>query len=90
MAERSARRDSQLIVWLVLLAATLLTAVLGLENSQPSTVVGVLLIAIGCMKLRLVTIHFMELGNAPLGLRLAAEAYSAIMIVTLLVLYLAV
>jgi Prokaryotic Cytochrome C oxidase subunit IV len=89
MSERSTRRDSRLIVWMVLLAATLLSGVLGIERSQPSTVVGVLVISIGCVKLRLVTIHFMELGGAPLWLRLAAEAYSVILIVTLLVLYLA-
>ncbi len=90
MTKRSTLRDTQLIVWMILLTATMVSAGLGFEQSQPSTLVGIIVIAIGCIKLRLVAIHFMELGGAPLGLRLAAEAYSAIMLITLLVLYFAV
>jgi hypothetical protein len=88
MTERVRLRDAQLVVWFVLMAATVLTATLGLEQGEPSTVVGVVVILIGCVKLRLVLIHFMELGNAPVGLRLAAEGYSVSVLVALLGLYL--
>lgn len=86
--KRTHIRNAQLIVWFVILGATVLTAVLGLEQSQPSTIVGVILIAIGCIKLHLITIHFMELGNAPLGLRLAAESYFVLVLTALTTLYL--
>lgn len=81
-------RDAQLLVWSILVGATVVTAVIGLGQGEPSTVVGVLVIAIGAIKLRLVMIHFMELGTAPTPLRLIAEGYSAAVLVALLGIYL--
>lgn len=83
-------RDAQMLVWVLLVGATVLTAVLGFGQGDTSTVAGVLVIAIGCVKLRLVMIHFMELGSAPTGLRLLAEGYSAVVLVSLLAIYLLV
>ena len=78
------------VVWLGLVAATLLTALLGLEQHAASRGVGVALMVIGFVKLRLVMIHFMELRDAPRGLRLAVEAYAGGVLAVLVVLYFAV
>lgn len=83
--------DVQITVWAVLIAATALTAVAGLEQARAGAVgVGVLLLGIALVKVRLVGIHFMELGNAPLPLRLVFEGYVAAVAVVLVVLYLVV
>ena len=81
--------DAQLTTWLVLITATALTAVLGLEQaSSEAAVAGVALLVIGFVKLRLVGIHFMELGNAPVPLRLLFEGYVVVVFTVLVVLYL--
>jgi hypothetical protein len=61
--------DRPTLVWLVLLAATMLTAVVGLEH-DPSRTAGLVLLTVAFVKLRLVGIHFMELRTAPTPLRL--------------------
>ena len=59
----------------VLLAFTLITFGLA-EGSQASrNVIGCLVLFIGFVKLRLVGVHFMEIGNAPLVLRALFELY---------------
>lgn len=80
--------DRQLGVWGILMGATVATAVLGLEQAGASTVVGTALLAIAFLKLRLVGIHFMELGTAPAGLRLAFEGYVVLVFTVLVALYL--
>lgn len=82
------RTDPATVVWLVLLAATVLTAVVGLEQAGTSQSVGLLLMGIAFVKLRLVGIHFMELGTAPLPLRLVFEGYVVAVFVVLVTLYL--
>ena len=83
--------DTQLTVWVVLITATVLTAVLGLEQSASgAAVVGVVLLGIALVKVRLVGIHFMELGNAPRPLRALFEGYVALVAGVLVVLYLVV
>jgi caa(3)-type oxidase subunit IV len=85
------RADIQLTVWVVLVVATAMTAVLGLEQASAGTVAaGVALLGIAVVKARLVGIHFMELGNAPLPLRLLFEGYVALVGLVLVVLYLVV
>lgn len=88
---RALRADSQVAVWFVLVAATAMTAVLGLEQASTGTVAaGLALLGIALVKARLVGIHFMELGNAPLSLRLMFEGYVVLVGLTLAVLYLVV
>lgn len=81
------RADSQTVVWMVLLAATLLTAVVGLEQHGSARPVGLLLLAVAFVKLRLVGLHFMELRTAPAPLRLLFEGYVAAVFLVLTVMY---
>lgn len=67
--------ERQTLVWLVLLTATLVTALLGLEQVGGHQAVGILLLGIGFFKVRLVGWHFMELREAPWGLRAVFEVY---------------
>lgn len=83
------RSDMPTKVWLVLLAATVLTAAVGLEQAGASHVVGLTLLGIAFVKVRLVGIHFMELGTAPTPLRLLFEAYVVGVFAVLAVLYVA-
>lgn len=80
--------DRQLAAWAILMGATVVTAVLGLEQAGASTIVGTALLAIAFLKLRLVGIHFMELATAPAGLRLAFEGYVVLVFGVLIALYL--
>lgn len=82
-------RDRQTFVWHVLVLATALTAVLGLEERGSAPVVAVALIGIGVVKLRLVAMHFMEVRRAPLPLRLLVEAYAVAVFASLTGIYLA-
>jgi len=76
--------------WLILLLATGLTAVVGIEEGGNSTTVGLVLIAIAFLKLRLVAIHFMEVRTAPRLLRFIVEGYVIAVFAVLAVLYVAV
>jgi hypothetical protein len=80
--------DRQLMVWLVLVLATGLTAALGLEEHGSVRWVGLALIAIGVVKLRLVGMHFMEVRSAPRGLRMILEAYAVVLLAALAGIYL--
>ena len=80
--------DRQTLVWLVLVMATALTAVLGLEEHGSTKAVAVALIAIGVIKLRLVALHFMEVRRAPRPLRLIVEAYAVVVFAALTGIYL--
>ena len=68
------RRPASL-VWLLLMAATVITT-WWLSKDAFSAVVGtVAIFVIAAYKVRLVLLHFMELRHAPLALRLAFEAW---------------
>lgn len=82
------RLDRVTIVWIVLIAATLLTATLGLEQHGASHVLGALLLVIAYVKVRLVVVHFMEIRDAPPALRVLMEAYVAVTGTVLVVLQL--
>ena len=60
--------------WLVLIAATLVSYVLGAEHCVGSTVV-VVILGIAAIKVRLIGLDFMELRSAPIPLRAVFEAY---------------
>jgi len=81
--------DTQVTVWFLLIVATLATAALGLEQAAGgSAAVGVLLLTIAFVKIRLVGLHFMELGAAPRPLRLLFEGYVLVTFTALVVLFL--
>ena len=75
-------------IFVVLVAATLSSWVLGVEGST-SALIGCTILAIAFVKVRLVGLYFMELRQAPPALRGVFEAYVALTAGTLLVLYLA-
>lgn len=60
--------------WLFLVAATLLSWVVGADHGTGSAV-AVLVLAIAAIKVRLVGLDFMELRHAPIPLRAAFEVY---------------
>ena len=62
MSVRDVRRlDTETGVWLILLGATVLTAVLGLEEAGASRAVGLVLLAVAFVKLRLVGLYFIRI-----------------------------
>ncbi|WP_010229118.1 MULTISPECIES: cytochrome C oxidase subunit IV family protein [unclassified Pseudonocardia] len=74
---------------MILVIATLATALLGLEQAADgSTLVGALVLLIAMVKVRLVGMHFMELDRAPVLLRLAFEGYVVVLAGTLMGIYL--
>lgn len=88
---RRLRADTQFTIWLVLITATAATAVLGLEQAAGgATAIGIALLTIAFVKMRLVGIHFMELGNAPVALRAIFEGYVLVTFTVLVVLFLVV
>jgi hypothetical protein len=77
-------RERATLVWLGLMAATCMTT-WGLSKdwfSPAAAVVGTFLIA--ALKVRYVVLDFMELRQAPLGVRIAFEAWPAAVAVMIL------
>ena len=73
--------------WLVLIAATLVSYVLGADHGVGS-VMAVAVLGIAAIKIRLVGLDFMELRSAPLPLRAAFEGYCLLLWAVLSGLYL--
>lgn len=79
------------IVWVVMLVLTVVSGLLSegipssLGLSQSATVIT--LLGIAFFKVRLVIIHFMEIGHAALPLRLVLEAWIILTFSVLLFLY---
>jgi len=83
-------RTKATAVWLALIGATAVAALLGTEGgttSHRAASIGIL--AVAFTKVRLVGLYFMELRDAPVALRLIFEGYCAVVFVTVLGLYLA-
>jgi len=62
------------LVWLALVAATLISWGFGHGRRMDPRAAGVAVIIIAFLKIRYVLLDFMELRSAPLGMRVAAEA----------------
>jgi len=77
------------IVWLLLLAATLLSWELGhgFALSSPQ-LIRAAVISVAFIKVRYVILDFMEIRNAPLAMRLVAELWVLLVAATLIALYL--
>ncbi|HZE67648.1 MAG TPA: cytochrome C oxidase subunit IV family protein [Sporichthyaceae bacterium] len=83
-------RDRTLLVWAILVLATLASWTIGDDHlTHRQNVVAPTVIAIAFIKVRFVGLQFMELREAPLLLRAAFEAYVAVAALVLIVLYLA-
>jgi hypothetical protein len=81
--------DLPTVLWVFLSLATVVSWQVGVESSA-HVAAGSVVLAIGFIKLRLVGIHFMEIGNAPVALRALFETYCALTFAVLLTLFLVV
>jgi hypothetical protein len=78
------------IVWLILIAATLTSWWLGTEHGISNTKLATtLILMVAFVKVRLVVMHFMEVHDAPVPLRLILEVYCVVVCAVLVVMYLA-
>ncbi|OXR43660.1 hypothetical protein B7C42_04528 [Nocardia cerradoensis] len=63
-------------VWLGLIAVTCLSFWLGIGHRASSAeVVNIVVIAVACLKIRFIGLYFMDLKDAPRGLRSIFESY---------------
>ncbi len=82
-------RDRVTAAWGVLVAATVVSFTLGVEDGRGGhPLLSSVIIVIACVKVRLVGRYFMELRNAPVQLRGLFEAYCLVVCVVLLGLFL--
>jgi Prokaryotic Cytochrome C oxidase subunit IV len=64
------------VVWLALIAATLTSLWLGVEDPVGNaTLAGALVLLVAFVKVRFVALYFMELRNAPIPLRVTFEGW---------------
>lgn len=78
------------LVWLGLIAATVLSLLLGAEDVvSDAKLASVLVIVIAFVKVRFVGLYFMELRNAPTPLRLVFEGYCAVVCAGVTIMFLA-
>lgn len=75
------------VVWLLLVAATLLSYMSWAEGALAPNRTGSVVIVIAFLKARLIGIRFMELHEAALPLRLAFEAWAVLVCAVLLVMF---
>jgi caa(3)-type oxidase subunit IV len=77
------------IVWLVLIAATLVSWKVGTDHGVHAHLATVIVLLVAFIKVRLVGLYFMELRESPLPLRLIFEGYCVVVCTTLIIMYLA-
>jgi Prokaryotic Cytochrome C oxidase subunit IV len=86
---RGLLRGPFMVVWFVLIAATLLLWYLGAEHGvQDAQLATVLILVVAFIKWRFVGLYFMELRDAPVPLRLIFEAQCVIVCAVVLGVYL--
>jgi hypothetical protein len=77
------------IVWVVLIAATICSLLLGTDDVvTPVKLASVLVLVIAFIKVRFVGLYFMELRDAPVPLRLIFEGYCVVVCAALIVMFL--
>lgn len=76
------------LIWLLLMAATILTTWVLAKDGFSARVGTVAIFAIAAYKVRLVLLDFMELRHAPLPLRLAFEAWVLVVTAAVVAVYL--
>jgi len=78
-------------IWLLLIAATVCSLLLGTDNLiHAAKLASVLVIVVAFLKVRFVGLYFMELRSAPIQLRLIFEGYCLVVCAGLVVMFLAV
>lgn len=77
------------LVWLGLIAATLISWRVGTEHNLSAHLATVIVLLVAFTKIRFVGLYFMELRDAPLPLRAIFEGYCLIVCATLIIMYLA-
>jgi hypothetical protein len=85
------RQSATASIWALLVAATIFSWFLSGEVGEGaviSTIESLTVMAVAFIKLRLVGLEFMELRNAPMGLRVVFETYVLIGCAAVTVLYL--
>jgi Prokaryotic Cytochrome C oxidase subunit IV len=86
---RGLLRGPFMVVWFVLIAATLLLWYLGAEHGiQNAHLATVLILIVAFIKWRFVGLYFMELRDAPIPLRMIFEAQCAAVCAVVLGVYL--
>lgn len=82
-------RTAVTAVWLILIAATLVSWYTGTDHGiQSPTTTTILVLLVAFLKVRFVGLYFMELRHAPLPLRALFETYCLATPTTLITLYL--
>jgi hypothetical protein len=86
---RGLLRGPFMVVWFLLIAATLLLWYLGAEHAVPNAhLATVLILIVAFIKWRFVGLYFMELRDAPVPLRMLFEAQCATVCAVVLGVYL--
>ena len=79
------------LIWILLLALTFGSFVIGIEQgSSFAAQAALIIIGIALFKVRLIGLYYMDLGSAPLGLRVMFEGYLLAVFTALAVIALAV
>ena len=81
-------------IWLLLVVLTTVSWWLAdgwvPENTRQLSTITVALVGLAMFKIRLVVLHFMEIGGAPWGLRGALEAWIVVVFLGIVLQYLAI
>jgi hypothetical protein len=85
---RALARDRISLIWLFLIAATLVSWRVGTDGGLAAHLATTLVLIVAFVKVRLVGLYFMELRSAPLPLRLLFEGYCFVVCAALVGLYL--
>ena len=76
------------IVWVVLMLATCASTWWLSKDAISATTATVMIMVIAAIKVRLIMIHFMELGHAPMQWRLLFDGWIAVSTAIIVVVYL--
>ena len=76
------------LVWALLMLASCISTWGLSKNGVSATTATVLMMLIAAVKVRLILIHFMELGHAPLAWRLLFEGWNIVCVCAIVALYL--
>lgn len=82
-------RNMTTLVWFGLIAATLMSWIVGVGHGLGEGFAGLVILLIAFVKVRFVGRYFMELRHAPLGLAAAFDAWIVVVAATLIGLFLA-
>lgn len=84
-------KSSATLVWIFLIAATVVSWLLGTDHSfiNSHTTASVIILLVAFVKVRFIGLYFMELKDAPLPLRLILEGWCLIVCGLVVGLYLA-